>query len=96
MSEETAIVGGWSPFTSKISAEAEAAFKEATHGLVGMRYTPFAVSQQVVAGMNYIFLCNGQMITTPPFPASGLYALHIYKPLKGNAVLTRVVHITSY
>jgi hypothetical protein len=95
MSENAAIApGGWSAFTNKIDAQAEKAFQEATHGLVGVRYTPFAVSQQVVAGMNYIFLCNGQASTMPPM--TGLYSVHVFKPLNGNAVVTRIVHIAAY
>ncbi len=77
-SQSSPIPGGWSEFTCAISAEAKQAFAEATRDLVGVRYSPFAVSQQVVAGMNYKFLCNGTPATL--HPVSGLYALHVFKP----------------
>lgn len=87
--------GGWSPFSAPIDASTQAVFNEAMHGLVGVSYSAFAVSQQVVAGMNYIFLCNGTTVTMPP--VSGLYSVHVFKPLNGGkATITRIVHINAY
>lgn len=94
MSDEqsAAAFGGWSEFTCAINAEAKQAFTEAMEGFVGVRYTPFAVSQQLVAGMNYRFLCNGTPATL--LPVSGLYSLHIFKPLgKGPAKLIGIVSL---
>lgn len=85
--------GGWSTFSAPVSAEAQAAFNEATKGLLGVSYSAFAVSQQVVAGMNYIFLCNGTTTTMPP--VNGLYSVHVFKPLSGNAVITRIVQLNA-
>lgn len=84
------LVGGWSEFTCTISAGAKQAFTEALHGFVGARYVPFAVSEQLVAGMNYKFLCNGNPATL--LPVSGLYSLHVFKPLgQASAKLIGIV-----
>lgn len=83
--------GGWSPFTSNISKDAQQAFAEATKNWVGVKYSDFAVSQQVVAGMNYNFLCNGTASTQNPL--TSLYSVHIFKPLSGDARIVKIINI---
>lgn len=46
-----------------LTAEEEEIFSEATAELVGVEYTPLAVSTQVVAGTNYRFRCSGETAT---------------------------------
>lgn len=43
-----------------LTTEEEEIFSEATAELVGVEYTPLAVSTQVVAGTNYRFRCSGE------------------------------------
>jgi len=52
MSEQTNKLGAFSPYSSEISKASKSAFDEAMKGLLGVTYTPVAVSQQVVAGIN--------------------------------------------
>jgi hypothetical protein len=82
----TTMVGGWTAYSTSISAEAMAAFKEALKGHVGVNYTPLAVASQLVSGMNYRFLCDAQVV----YPDAPHYAalVQVYKPLNGPAVLS--------
>ena len=82
------VVGGYGAFTTKLSPEASQAFKEATERLLGVKYEPLAVAQQVVAGTNFAFFCNATIVVpgASPYPAM----LTVYKPLEGPA---SVIHI---
>lgn len=82
----TTKVGAWTAYSTSISAEAMAAFKEALKGHVGVNYTPLAVASQLVSGMNYRFLCGAQVV----YPDAPHYAalVSVYKPLNGPAVLS--------
>ncbi|MXN92010.1 hypothetical protein GR160_12315 [Flavobacterium sp. Sd200] len=70
---------------------AKKAFKEAMEGLLGVQYTPVAVSQQLVAGLNYRFFCNAKPATQYPF--NGAAIVSIYKPLNGEAHITGIQKI---
>lgn len=91
MSNSTNLVGAFSPYTCKMSADAEGAFNEAVDGLLGVTYSPVAVSQQVVAGMNYKFFCNTQAATR--YPNNGAAIVSVYKPLKGAAHITHIQEV---
>ena len=84
----TTILGGWTPYTTTISADAQAAFNEVIAGLVGVHYTPLAVASQVVSGMNYRFFCNAQAV----HPDAPYYAaiVQVYRPIQGKAVITSI------
>ena len=51
MSEQAVLLGGWTAY-HKLSAKDQAVFNQALEGFVGVQYTPFEVSTQVVAGTN--------------------------------------------
>lgn len=87
----TNMVGAYSLYSSEISITSKEAFNEATRGLLGVKYTPVAVSQQVVAGMNYHFFCNTESVTR--FPVIGAAIVSIYKPLEGDAHITNIKEI---
>ncbi len=53
------LLGGYSIF-KPIENEDTEAFEQAMKGLVGAKYVPFAVSTQVVNGLNRKFLCEMQ------------------------------------
>lgn len=76
------LAGGWSTFTCDISKEAFDAFDEAMEGLLGVDYTPVAVAQQVVAGMNYSFFCNAKVVY--PEAPNQAAIINIFKPLGGK------------
>lgn len=85
---QTTMAGGWSQFRFELSENDRHVFKTALHGLVGVGYTPVAVAHQVVAGMNYSFLCKAQ----PVYPNAVEFAakVYIYQPAGQHAP-----HITS-
>lgn len=79
--------GGYSTFRTDITREEMEVFNSAMRQIIGVNYEPIAVSTQVVAGMNYKFLCNAAIA----YPNAFNYAvlITIYKPLDGP------VHIES-
>ena len=89
--EQTQLVGAYSTFSCNIDAQAKDAFKEALDGLLGVDYTPVAVSSQIVAGINYRFFCNAKVVS--PYSANGSAMVNIYKPLTGEAHITSIQRI---
>lgn len=88
MSNQTNLVGAFSPYTCNIDGQAQDAFNEAMKSLLGVKYTAVAVSQQVVAGMNYKFFCNAEGLTFPPTYTAAIVS--VYKPLQGEAHVTHI------
>lgn len=87
-------VGGWTPFSFELNQEVKKVFEEAVQGLLGVKYTPFAVATQVVAGLNYSFLSQAQVVS--PTAPLRVVKLHIYQPLpgQGNPHVTQIIEIT--
>ena len=88
MSTEASAAGGWSTYSCNISEEAKKAFAQAMKDFVGVAYTPVAVAQQLVAGMNYRFFCNATPAVEYPFPFAAIVT--VFQPLEGKAVLTGI------
>lgn len=88
---ETNIPGGWTPYSTTISAEAMDVFKHAMHGLVGVSYTPIAFATQVVSGINYRFICNAKVVY--PNAPNDAAIVQIYKPLTGDAHITSITRL---
>ena len=91
MSDKTNLLGAFSPFTCKITKDEKAVFNEATERLLGVKYTPVAVSVQVVAGTNYRFFCNAELVNQ--YPTLGAAVVSIYRPLKGAAHITGISNV---
>jgi len=73
--------GGYSAF-EKLTAETEKVFHEALSHLIGVKYVPLLVSTQVVAGTNFLYICNA----TPVYPNAATYGVEvlIFRPLQGS------------
>ncbi len=84
----TQLLGAYSPYTCEITKEARAAFDQAMKDIIGVKYSPVAVSSQVVSGMNYKFFCNTEASTL--YPRLGAAIVSIYAPLKGDAHITHI------
>ncbi|WP_163831823.1 hypothetical protein [Spartinivicinus ruber] len=56
---------------------------------MGTKYTPFAVSTQVVAGINYKFICNGESINGTP----SLAIIKVHRPLQGEPEFLTITEI---
>lgn len=91
MSNTTA--GGWTNFNFDLTNEAKAVFAEALEGFVGQKFTPFAFATQVVAGTNYSFLCEAQLVV-PDAPTRAT-KVHVFQPLpgQGTARITQIIDI---
>jgi len=77
------VPGGWIPYSTFISADALKVFESVIKVLIGVHYTPLAVSTQVVAGINYRFFANAQGIY--PGALNEAVIIQIYQPLEGQA-----------
>ena len=84
----TSLAGGWTPYSTTVSAEAKKAFDSVIKGLVGVKYSPLAVATQVVSGINYRFFCNAQGVY--PNALNEAVIIQIYQPLKETAHITSI------
>ena len=82
------IPGGWSTFSCDISPEAMKAFEKALEDIIGVDYTPVAVATQIVAGTNYAFFCNGQVVA--PDTPNEAFLIRIFVSLSGEAELVNI------
>ncbi|MBM2883842.1 hypothetical protein JFK97_05520 [Chromobacterium phragmitis] len=90
MSEQ--VPGGWSGF-KPLNEHDRKVFHQATEGLLGVKYAPLAVSTQIVAGENFIFLASAEVIYPGALPH--LVAVYIFQPLGDKPPhVTRVENIS--
>lgn len=93
---EANLAGGWM-LQDETTQEAADAFAKAMQDFVGVGYNPIALlSTQVVAGVNYRFLCVGTPVVLNPVP---FYAIvTVYADLDGAAMIMDVqtVNISVY
>jgi len=86
--ETNSVVGGWTPYSTTVPAEAKKVFDSVIKGLLGVHYTPLAVATQVVAGTNYRFFCNAKGVY--PNALNEAVIIQIYQPLKDAAHITSI------
>ncbi|MCC0654027.1 MULTISPECIES: hypothetical protein [Clostridioides] len=91
------LCGGWSDF-KVVEKENLEIFNEAIGMLKGVDYEPLIVSTQIVAGMNYSFICNATLVTKNP--RSFLAEIVVFKPLSceenNKAIITHINEIHNY
>lgn len=88
-SPKETVVGGYSE-AHKLSAEERALFDSVAAEVAGVKYTPINVSTQIVAGVNYRFLCKGK---EQERGGKKFYAvIVVYQPLP-NAGEPRIISI---
>jgi hypothetical protein len=73
--------GAFSPYRA-LEAEDKEVFDKVFKGITGAKWTPFAVSTQVVAGTNYRFLCGVSLVTAEP--VNKLAVAQIFRSLDGE------------
>lgn len=81
------ILGGWKIHDRITDADIRV-LKTALNGLVGVDYKPEMLATQVVNGTNYCFICKS--IGAMPNNQEGISKIMIYKPLKGDPVITNI------
>ena len=89
-SEEN-LAGGWTINSdiaeTPLDDDAKETFENALEGFVGVGYKPVAtIATQVVAGLNYLYLATGTVVTANP--VTNLYIVKVYRDLSGNAEVT--------
>lgn len=92
-SQETELVGGWTqPASPAITKEVQAAFDKAMEGFTGVSYKPVELlGTQVVAGTNYHFLCDAQVVYPGAEPYQAMVT--IYEDLDGNASILDITDL---
>lgn len=83
--------GEYSTFRTDITSEEMEVFNSSMGKIIGVNYEPIAVSTQVVAGMNYRFLCNAEITYPNAFKYTVL--ITIYRPLDGPAHIESIEKI---
>lgn len=82
--QQEQVVGGFSQ-QRKPSEEELALFSECVKTLTGAVYEPMNVATQIVAGVNYRFLCKGRQVQADGAKGRRFYAvITIHKPLPGQ------------
>ncbi|MDO4808206.1 MAG: hypothetical protein Q4A07_13275 [Coriobacteriales bacterium] len=89
------IAGGWTVYeepTVVLTDDEREIFQKASVGYTGVDLEPITVlATQVVAGMNYAYLCKAATVTADP--VTNLAIVVVYNDLEGNATITSVKDI---
>lgn len=86
LAQEPTMVGAWTPF-HKLTSEDQEVFNNAMRNIIGVDYTPFSVSTQVVNGTNYRFKCTASI---PPAEVVWEAMVEIYQPIGGEPQVTKI------
>jgi len=84
----TNLPGGWTPYSTTLSADAKKVSDSVIKNLMGVHYGPLAVATQLVSGTNYRFFCNAQGVY--PGALNEAVIIQIYQPLQGEAHITSI------
>jgi hypothetical protein len=87
MTNTQSLVGGWSAYHPLTPADQEV-FNVVMHDLISAKYTPQAVSTQLINGINYRFKC---IVSLPPTDVVWEAIVEIYKPTNGVPYLTGII-----
>lgn len=90
--EKTVLYGGYTQQRPLDDAE-RALFRSVTAGMTGVSYTPESVATQVVAGMNYRFVCTATSTTLQPETYRA--EIIVYRPLpgQGDPKITKITRL---
>ena len=100
MSAEESVSGGWNLFDNEANAlpeDVQTAFDKAAETFTGSELKPVAyVASQVVAGTNYMILCEAT--TTTEQPKTSYQMVIVYADLEGKAEITQMKEfdLTAY
>lgn len=94
--QASSLAGGWTVNSeygeAKFPEDALAALNSGLEGLAGANHVPVAyLGSQVVAGMNYAFLCRTTMVTANP--VTELSIVKVYHDLEGKDEITQIKSI---
>ena len=90
---EKPLSGGWTPSADPtVTEELKALFDKGTETLTGISYIPVAwLGSQVVAGTNYVFLCQAVTAYPGSLETQPAYAMvYLYQDLAGNVSILSI------
>lgn len=79
VAETNVSCGGYTAFRAVTPADLDV-FEKAMKPIMGVQYKPLSVATQVVAGINYKFVCDMIIISAEPFSA-GVAIVTIFESL---------------
>lgn len=79
--------GGWSALR-ELNDDDRKVFDKAFTSFVGVDYKPLLVESQVVAGMNYRFICNAVPVTATPETYAAVVT--IWSKVDGSVEITDI------
>ena len=82
----TLLAGGWTPYHDLTRNDTKV-FNEAMKGYVGVDYTPYLVSTQVVNGTNYRYKAHAKL---PGSDKKWDAIIQIYAPIDGKPHVTHI------
>lgn len=86
---EQRLAGGFTPQRPLGEKDAEL-FRQATSQLSDVRYTPVSVATQVVAGINYRFICEAETVTEQPEHFRAEIVVFVPLPGRDDACISRI------
>ncbi|ECI4527895.1 hypothetical protein DQZ30_02470 [Salmonella enterica subsp. diarizonae] len=87
---ELTLQGGWSGY-HKVNKEERGIFKKGMDNILGVEYTPVFCKCQVVAGMNYAFICLSRGVY--PDAKWSLVKVSLFKSLDGKVHRKAIEHL---
>lgn len=81
--------GGWSPY-EPLTKEDQIIFDEAIQSILGVDYSPTAVSKQIVNGTNFRFKCNA---SRPPSYVMWEAIVEIHQPIGEAPFVTGITRV---
>lgn len=79
---ESAVMTGGYTQQKPLGDQERELFRQVTHGMTGVSYTPESVATQIVAGTNYRFICTAKSATLNPETYQA--EVIVFKPLPGR------------
>lgn len=79
------MVGAWTAYSTQISENDMATYNSVMQNLMGVDYTPLAISKQLVEGENLRFFCNAKGVY--PNAVNEAAMIQICDPAGGKAHL---------
>lgn len=90
-----ATCGGWQPW-EPVNPVTLKIFNKAMGGLLGVNYEPYEVSIQTVAGTNYKFKCNAQVVAPGTKPFTAIVRIFVGLPVNGKFPDPVLIGIDSF
>lgn len=92
--ESIVLPGGWTPWSFDVTPEQKAILQEGVKDVIGGFFQPVAVTSQVVAGVNYAFIC--EVFASKMTYTRYIAMVQVHKSLDGTITRYEFVPIGPY